>query len=282
MQTVLLDEWSPGRGGGAMAERQGRIARPHFDLRVVAPGEGEFLTMMRGRGASMAAPAAISAESAARMHSQSADQAPARTARLEAVLLAGGKSSRMGRNKAWLPVRGLPLITRQLNKIRKLNPRHLHISAAPGHDYDQLECQILIDIYPDQGPMAGIVTSLRALESDLLLVLAVDMPRMTSRFLSRLVHQCSARRGIVPRLAGQIEPLAAVYPKASLRIAEGLLEGGSSSATRFAQLCAAVGLVTFQDCSERNAALFTNWNYPADVAPLRRRMDESNQLSIQH
>lgn len=185
--------------------------------------------------------------------------------------MAGGKSSRMGRNKAWLPVGGLPLISRQIQLVGKLAPRRIWISAAPGHDYASLSCPVLVDAYPDQGPVSGIFTSLQKLETDLLLILAVDMPCMSARFLSRLLRRCSARRGVVPRLADRIEPLAAIYPKASWRVAEVLLEGGNFSVAHFARLCASAGLVAFQDCAEKESCLFTNWNRPEDVRPRFRR-----------
>lgn len=173
----------------------------------------------------------------------------------------------MGCNKAWLPVGGFPLISRQIKLVRKLAPRRVWISAAPGHDYDSLSCPVLVDMFPDQGPVSGVFTSLQALEADLLLVLAVDMPCMSARFLSRLLSRCSARQGVVPRFADRIEPLAAIYPKASGRVAEVLLEGGNLSVAHFARLCASAGLVAFQDCSVKDSLLFTNWNHPEDVRP---------------
>jgi molybdenum cofactor guanylyltransferase len=132
-----------------------------------------------------------------------------------AVILAGGKSSRMGRDKAWLKVGGQTLLARQIEIAREIGAREILISGRPGVDYAEFDCRVVKDQWPDAGPLAGIAAALEATTATRLLVLAVDMPNMSAGCLQRLVASCTETTGAVPRVNGNIEPLAAVYPKAA-------------------------------------------------------------------
>src|SRR5512137_817213 len=132
---------------------------------------------------------------------------------VSAVILAGGESRRMGRAKAWLEVEGEPLIVRAVAAARALGVEEVFISARRGQDYSSLGCPVLVDQARSCGPLGGIERGLGASASPLLLVLAVDLPHMTIPFLRKLVARCGASTGLVPKLKGQLEPLAGIYPK---------------------------------------------------------------------
>ena len=74
--------------------------------------------------------------------------------KFSAVILAGGRSSRMGQDKAWLPIDGQPLLARQISLVRELDPVELLISGRSGTDYRSLGCRVLTDGFPDAGPLA--------------------------------------------------------------------------------------------------------------------------------
>jgi molybdopterin-guanine dinucleotide biosynthesis protein A len=216
-----------------------------------------------------------------------------------AVILAGGKSSRMGRDKAWLDVGGRSLLARQVELAGTLGAREVFVSGRADVDYTALGYQVLLDRFPGAGPLAGIEAALAAATSPLVLVLAVDMPHMSVDVLRQLVGQCAETTGAIPRVAGEIEPLAAVYPKSALPLVTELLsksvaadvrrltlddqpDGASSrrllpeqevrravkspSARAFAECCVAAGLARFVEFPADQARAFANWNSPADVA----------------
>src|SRR5437763_696400 len=140
-----------------------------------------------------------------------------------AVLLAGGKSSRMGRDKAFLEIDRVPLWLRQIETLRALSPDELFISGPP-LAAEWRDFEIVADVQPNAGPLGGIAAALQRCRSDFLVVLAVDMPRMNAAFLRSMLDDCVAAndgRGIVPKSRGGYEPLAAVYPKSSLPVARG-------------------------------------------------------------
>jgi molybdopterin-guanine dinucleotide biosynthesis protein A len=190
-----------------------------------------------------------------------------------AVILAGGKSSRMGRDKARLEVAGEPLLARQIRLARESGAAEIFISGRGEMDYAEFGGHTLPDAFPGAGPLAGIEPALRAATSSLLLVLAVDLPAVSAEFLQRLAAVAAENFGVIPRLSGQIEPLAAIYPKSSLALVEARLRHQQNSVMAFAAQCVQSSLARWLELSVAEAHHFTNWNTPADfsVATGQRR-----------
>lgn len=182
-----------------------------------------------------------------------------------AVILAGGKSSRMGRDKAWLEVRGKTLLARQIEVARETGAMEILISGRAEADYSAFGCRVLLDKFPDAGPLAGVERGLAATASPLLLVLAVDLPAMSVELLCKLAGCCAENVGMIPRCNGVIEPLAAIYPKSAHPTAETLLSEKNNSMINFARRCVLSGLARFAERPAGDAKFFTNWNSPADL-----------------
>jgi molybdopterin-guanine dinucleotide biosynthesis protein A len=185
-----------------------------------------------------------------------------------AVILAGGKSSRMGRDKAFLEIDGQSLLARQISLVRDIGAAEIFISGRTGVDYSAFNCRVLTDEFPDLGPLVGISTALTALSEPLLLVLAVDMANINQDFLKKLHAQCQIGIGAVPSCGKIIEPLAAFYPKATAELAKRLLTGSnpahSPGAKRFAESCVQSSLARLISTSPTEVELFRSWNSPAD------------------
>lgn len=191
---------------------------------------------------------------------------------LSAVILAGGKSSRMGRDKAWLEINGQSLLARQVELARAAGATEVFISGRAETDYSQFGCRVLQDRFPTAGPLAGIESALAVTTTPLLLVLAVDMPEMSADFLRKLRAACTENSGVIPQVSGRIEPLAAFYPKAACDLAVELLgakhagaETGAPGPTDFARECVKRKLAEFVEVSAAEARYFTNWNSPNDL-----------------
>jgi molybdopterin-guanine dinucleotide biosynthesis protein A len=183
--------------------------------------------------------------------------------RFSAVLLAGGKSSRMGCDKAFLEIKGEPLWRRQLNLLKEIAPQKIFVAGPPRDEWGDYE--ILPDASENIGPIGGLTSALRACETPLLLALAVDLPKMTNLFLRSLLLEAS---GIVPQLNGRFEPLVAIYPKVALAIAETHLSSNEFSIQKFVEECVAHRLVRPKKIRPSDASLFTNLNTPEDVETL--------------
>ena len=184
---------------------------------------------------------------------------------LSAVILAGGQSSRMGRDKAWIEIDGQPLIARAVRTVRDSGISEIFISGRAGTDYSPLRCPVLLDLNPCFGPMAGIERALDATQAPLMLVLAVDLPRMTAAFLHKLAAQCDPLTGAIPKLNGEIEPLAAIYPKRCRFFARDCLLKFSHAARDFAHACLRERAVRSFRVQNTDTPCFENWNRSSDV-----------------
>ena len=189
-----------------------------------------------------------------------------------AVLLAGGQSRRMGRDKALLSLPdGRRLWERQLGVLRELEPTELFISG-PRRDGFPADVPSLEDILPGCGPLGGIAAALAAMRSERLVVLAVDLPGMTSAFLGGLLavegRDGAAATGVVPQQEdGFFEPLAAVYPKPALDEAQTRLRNGELSLQRFVRRLIETGGVATRRIAPEEVRFFANWNRPDDMVP---------------
>ncbi len=189
--------------------------------------------------------------------------------RFSAVILAGGRSSRMQQDKAFLPCRGTTLLARQVGLARELAPAEIFISGRPGADYGAFGLPVLLDRFADLGPLAGVERALGKSHSPLLLVLAVDLPDLTADFLRGLAGRCRAGRGVVPRTAQGLEPLAAYYPKALQPAAAALLAEGRPAMTGLVRHGVEAGLLDECPCPPQDVGQFVNWNGPEDLEPGR-------------
>jgi len=131
---------------------------------------------------------------------------------LTAVLLAGGESRRMGRDKATLMLDGEPLWSRQLRTLRELQPDKILISARTRPAWCPPEIESVLDQSPSHGPLSGLTAALKRIQTTHLLALAVDLPQMTSAHLNELWSLARMGIGVVPRNGRFFEPLCAIYP----------------------------------------------------------------------
>jgi molybdenum cofactor guanylyltransferase len=141
------------------------------------------------------------------------------TARQQATafILAGGKSSRMGEDKAFLRLGGRTL----LDAVQQI-AAEVCASVAVVGDRGRFGPAAIEDIYPDCGPLGGIHAALAATKTELNLVLAVDTPFVHPKFLRWMLEQAEHSDAVVtvPRLDSGFQPLCAVYRRAFLHVAE--------------------------------------------------------------
>ena len=186
-----------------------------------------------------------------------------RPMKFSAVILAGGRSLRMGCDKALLEIDGQTLLARQVRLARSAGASEVFISGRADADYSAFGRVVLKDRFRDAGPLAGIERALDTTLSPSLLVLAVDMPRLHVELLQQLLAGCSEGSGAIPRLSGYLEPLTALYPKSAHALAVSQLEIGCFAVKDFAARCVRSGLARFIDLEAAEARYFANWNSPA-------------------
>ena len=126
------------------------------------------------------------------------------------IVLAGGRSSRMGTPKAVLPFGGVPLITRIVDILRPLCGEVI-VVASPGQDLPALPVTLVRDEVPDQGPVGGMYYGLKAARRYASFVTACDSPFLNPTLIAYLVSQLAHHDAVVPQWNGRPQPLHAVY-----------------------------------------------------------------------
>lgn len=142
-----------------------------------------------------------------------------------AFILAGGKSSRMGTDKAFLQLGGETLLAHAL-KLAGAVADDVRIvgDAAKFSAFGR----VVEDVYRDQGPLGGIHAALSTSPTELNVMLAVDLPFVEANFLQYLLTRARESGAMVtlPRAAGGLQPLCAVYQRSFAAVAEDSLRSG--------------------------------------------------------
>jgi molybdopterin-guanine dinucleotide biosynthesis protein A len=193
----------------------------------------------------------------------------------EGWVLAGGRSLRMGQDKAGVVLAGRPLLEHMLGKLLTLGLRAR--VAGLREPVAENAAEVLSDAHPDCGPLSGMETALARSEAVLVLVLGVDLPLLEVEFLRWMLRRASVTGAVatIPRLLGEPQPLCAVYRRELLPGITAALETGDYKVMHAVEL----GAVGRRDCfdAERVAATgawrtavathqqFMNCNTPAEM-----------------
>jgi molybdopterin-guanine dinucleotide biosynthesis protein A len=183
---------------------------------------------------------------------------------LSAVLLAGGRSRRMGADKTTLLIGGKPLWQRQFSILKEMRPNALWISARGELPWCPPEIEVVVDLPPSRGPLSGVTAALRRLQTSHLMVLAVDLPQMTADHLRKLWGLARPGSGTIPLHSDYLEPLCAIYPVEALAAAEETLNSGDASLQSFGQKLLHRSQVQIYYLTSREQSLYLNMNTPSD------------------
>ncbi len=184
-------------------------------------------------------------------------------------VLAGGKSSRMGRDKALLEFEGQLLVERALDKLKVVC---MEVAIAGGVEDLWRFGAMVPDRWIGCGPLGGLAAALEASSFDWNLVLAVDVPLVPVELVRALGERCvrSSAVGVMLRVDGRVEPLCAGYHRRALPAVQAALR-----AERFKVITAveAAGPIEYFDIEGKNAGWFANVNTPEELAAAMRLVE---------
>jgi molybdenum cofactor guanylyltransferase len=181
-----------------------------------------------------------------------------------AVLLAGGESRRMGRDKATIHFRGRPLYQWALQILRDLNPAKIFVSARTEPSWLPFETELILDEPPSRGPLSGLTIALTRMQTSHLIVLAVDMPFMTSEQMHFLCSLSTTSCGVVPVIGERVEPLAAIYPREAGSDLLAALAGGSFSLQKLSRGLVQKSKLRVFQVSPAGEEFYRSLNEPGD------------------
>lgn len=183
------------------------------------------------------------------------------------IILAGGKNSRMGTNKAFLEINGIRLIDNILAIYQKLFSEIIIVTNDPSSYTEFSDTMIVTDIYKGKGSLGGLYTGLFYATYDYSFVAACDMPFLNEDFIIYLINQLDNKHDIiVPQPPEGFQPLHAIYSKNCLSHIKKLLSVDKLKIAGFYKEVRLFPIVeenikTFN----KDGRLFLNINTPEDL-----------------
>lgn len=181
------------------------------------------------------------------------------------LILAGGDSRRMGRDKASLDWDGRTLLQRSLDMLRGVFPQVL---VSVRHVRPDVAAPQVLDDRPDAGPLAGLCAGLAQAGTPWVFAMAADMPFLTPEVIRLLAARRGGFEAVVPVVDGCPQPLAAFYATAALPALRAVLDGPGSRGLRAALERLDVCLVHEDDIRAADPGLrgFVDLDTPEDLA----------------
>lgn len=194
------------------------------------------------------------------------------------IVLAGGKSTRMGTNKALLPLREKTLLATVVTALQPLFNEIIVVTNTP-ELYRDLKARLVTDVIPGRGPLSGIHAGLLASPYWYNFIVACDMPFLVPGFISYLLVRAPGYDAVVPRRGGYLQPLHAVYSQGCLAAIEACLQRQEYKAFAFYP-GVRVRYVDVDGVKAQGLAdlekVFFNINTPADLERARHIFKEGN------
>lgn len=142
------------------------------------------------------------------------------------IILAGGKSTRIGREKAFLNVEGRPIIEILLSKLSSVF-EEVFIVTNNKKKFGYFPANIVTDIFPDKGPLGGIHAGLVHSNSAYSFFTACDMPFLNMDIVMDMINKVEHYDIVVPKVKNRLHPLCAVYSKRCIPVIEDNLKKGN-------------------------------------------------------
>ena len=186
------------------------------------------------------------------------------------IILVGGKSRRMGQDKAFLKVGGIPIFERVL-ALFKYNFEHIVLVGNREERFAGYNLPFVSDIFPGSA-LGGLYTGLYNAATEYVFVSSCDLPFPSMEVLRYLCSLRNSYDAVVPSTANGFEPLFALYSKTCLKPIKALLESGNFCAYAYYPQIN-VRYVTFEELAQfdRDGRAFLNVNTPEDFAGIEGR-----------
>lgn len=187
-------------------------------------------------------------------------------ANVAAFILAGGQSTRMGTDKAFLQLNGRTLLERALALTQSVTP---NVAIIGQQSKFSAYAAVVEDIFPNCGPLAGIHAGLKASAYEWNLILAVDLPFVSQEVLQFLIAKAASHQAIVtaPRTSEGWQPLCAIYRREFAKRAEQALRESRYKIDALFEP-STTQAISLEDLEVAgfSLALFRNLNTPQDLA----------------
>lgn len=185
------------------------------------------------------------------------------------AVLSGGGSTRMGKDKALMKLGNHSLLEHAVARLSPFCRERIILSNHPTHDLPGI--LRYPDAFPDCGPLGGLLTALNNMETEFLLLLAVDLPLISAPLLAHLLSQVTPEtRAVVPVVEGALQPVCAVYARSLFPELKAAYEAGTFSLTRILNHTQVQKVPIGGEAYFYFPELFLNVNRPEDWARIQQ------------
>jgi molybdenum cofactor guanylyltransferase len=195
---------------------------------------------------------------------------------ISGIILAGGKNSRIGANKAFLEIDGIRLIEKTINIYRRIFPEIIIVTNHPLVYIEFADAAIVTDIYKNKGPLGGIHTGLFYAKNSHAFVAACDMPFLDRDFILYLIDQTGKYDVVVPELPEGFQALHAIYSRNCLPFLKRMIEADK---LKISDLYKEIRLLSVTEEKikpfDKDGHLFLNINTPEDLKAYQQKYDFS-------
>ncbi|MFH1799041.1 MAG: molybdenum cofactor guanylyltransferase [Candidatus Omnitrophota bacterium] len=191
---------------------------------------------------------------------------------ISAAILAGGKNSRMGKDKAFIRINGVTLVQKTVTQLRRIFKEVVIVTNSP-RKYEPYKKHALIvtDIIKNKGPLSGIHSALSQITHKSVFFVACDMPFLHNDMIERLLiyfnnNECDA---LVPKIGTRIEPLHAIYKTRLKGNLEYFLKNSKNYSVRNFLQTVNTKYMELEDVLV-NRHIFKNINSPSDLKNIKK------------
>ena len=186
------------------------------------------------------------------------------------VILAGGKSRRMGRDKLELQIEGKTLLESAVSRFKE-EFGDVYVSVADAEKYPGVTANKIVDILPGAGPLSGLHAALTSIECDGVFLVAADLPYAPACAAKRIIELCRDNDACIIRLPdGRLEPLFGYYRKALLPLCEEAIRSGNYQIREILFGANTLFIEPHDLGALWNEQILLNVNYPEDYEKLQK------------
>ncbi len=186
------------------------------------------------------------------------------------MILAGGKSTRMGSDKAFARIGPQTLVERCAGVMARCFTTTIIIANRP-EAFESLRLSVRKDDLPDLGPLGGILTALHHAATPAVFIIACDMPFLNDTLIRAMAESLAGYDAVAPRIASRFEPLHAAYHRRILPVVEARIQAGDCSVSRLLEA------IRTRPFAEAELAPFVDWkrtflnvNTPEELAKAKK------------
>ena len=188
---------------------------------------------------------------------------------IEVFVLAGGKSSRMGKDKGLIPLKGKPMISHVLKVLEELALPVSIVANKPG--YETFEFRVLKDEVQEKGPLGGLYTAFQHSNADHVLLVGCDMPLVTMEAFCQLIGAAREDRITVASEGERINPLFGLYP---MELAEEVKESLDRGELKMTDFILRNSHILVTSIGERTPLAFRNINDKNDLKEAEKEWED--------